>query len=105
MYNTYQKELQQINERLAATINAYAAAYNAGPITNETAKKLTDEAAAIDDAEARLKTASSARFFATLPATKAARCIQIEIMFAGGHSLRARLEHPLGPIRLGAAPK
>ncbi len=78
VYDAYQRDLQQINQRLAATIGAYAAAYNAGPITNEMAKKLSDEAAAIDDAEAKLKTASSAKIFAALPATKAARYIQIE---------------------------
>src|SRR5688572_1192183 len=50
VYDAYQKDLQQINQRLAATIEAYAAAYNAGPITNEVAKKLSDEAAAVDDA-------------------------------------------------------
>jgi hypothetical protein len=61
VYDAYQKDLQQINQRLAATIEAYATAYNAGPITNETAKKLSDETAAIDDAEAKLKTASSPR--------------------------------------------
>ena len=49
-----------------------------GPITNEMAKKLSDEAAAIDDAEAKLKTASSSKIFAALPATKAADTSQIK---------------------------
>ena len=78
VYDAYQKDLQQINQRLTATILAYADAYNKGPVTNETAKKLLDEALAIDDAEAKLKSASVPKILAVLPATKAARYIQIE---------------------------
>jgi hypothetical protein len=78
VYDAYQKDLQQINQRLAAVIQAYAAAYNKGPVTNETAKKLLDEALAIDEAEAKLKSASVPKVLATLPAMKAARYIQIE---------------------------
>ena len=78
VYDAYQKDLQQINQRLAAAIKAYADAYNKGPVTNETAKKLLDEASAIDDAEAKLKSASVPKVLAVLPATKAARYIQIE---------------------------
>ena len=78
VYDAYQKDLQQINERLTATIKAYAAAYNKGPVTNEVAKKLLDEALAIDDAEAKLKSAAVPKILAALPATKAARYIQIE---------------------------
>ena len=78
VYDAYQKDLQQINQRLAAAIQAYADAYNKGPITNETAKKLLDEALAIDDAESKAKSASVPKILAALPATKAARYIQIE---------------------------
>ena len=78
VYDAYQKDLQQINQRLTATILAYADAYNKGPVANETAKKLLDEALAIDDAEAKLKTSTAAKVMAVLPATKAARYIQIE---------------------------
>jgi hypothetical protein len=63
---------------LTATIQAYASAYNKGPVTNETAKKLLDESFAIDDAEANLKSASVPKIIAVLPAVKAARYIQIE---------------------------
>ncbi len=78
VYDAYQKDLQQINERLAATILAYADAYNKGPIANETSKKLLDEAVATDDAEARLRSALVPKVLAVLPATKAARYVQIE---------------------------
>ena len=78
VYDAYQRDLQPINQRLAATILAYAEAYNQGPLTNETAKKLLDESLAIDAAEERLKTAIVPKILAVLPATKAARYIQIE---------------------------
>jgi hypothetical protein len=78
VYEGYQKDLQQINQRLTAAIRAYADAYNKGPVTNETAKKLLDESLAIDEAEAKLKSAATPKILAALPATKAARYIQIE---------------------------
>ena len=78
VYETYQKDLEQINQRLATVVKAYADAYTKGPVTNDTAKKLLDEAVAIDEAEAKLKTTSVPKILAALPATKAARYIQIE---------------------------
>ncbi len=89
VYDAYQKDLQQINQRLAAAIGAYAAAYNKGPVTDEAAKKLLDEALAIDEAEAKLKSAAVPKILAALPATKAARYIQIE------NKIRAALRYEL----------
>ena len=40
VYEAYQKDLQQINERLATAILRYADAYDHGPVTNEKAKEL-----------------------------------------------------------------
>jgi len=78
VYDAYQKDLQQINQRMAAGILAYADAYNKGPVTNDTAKKLLDEFLAIEAAEGTLKSALVPKIMAALPATKAARYIQIE---------------------------
>ena len=78
VYDAYQKDLQAINQRLTKAILAYADAYNKGPVTNEAAKKLLDESLAIEEAEAKLKSASVPKILAVLPATKAARYIQIE---------------------------
>jgi hypothetical protein len=78
VYDAYQKDLQQINQRMTTMIMAYAEAYNKGPVTNEVAKKLLDEAVAVDDAEAKLKSSLVPKVLATLPAAKAARYIQIE---------------------------
>ena len=78
VYDAYQKDLQQINQRLTAVILAYADAYNKGPVTNDVAKKLLDEALTIDQAEAKLKSTYVPKVLAVLAATKAARYIQIE---------------------------
>jgi hypothetical protein len=78
VYDAYQKELQQINERLKAVILAYADAYNKGPVTDATAKKLIEDASAVDDAEATLRRTALPKILAVLPAAKAARYVQIE---------------------------
>ena len=89
VYDAYQKEMQQINERLAAVILAYADAYKKGPVTDATAKKLIEDASAVDDAEATLKRTSLPKILAVLPATKAARYVQIE------NKIRAALRYEL----------
>jgi hypothetical protein len=89
VYDAYQKDLTAINQRLAATIKAYAEAYNKGPVTDETAKKLLDEYMAIEDSEAKLKIATTPKVLAVLPAAKAARYIQIE------NKIRAEIRYEL----------
>ncbi len=78
VYDAYQADLQQLNQRIGAVVTAYANAYNKGPVANDVAKKLLDEALAVDDAEAKLKASYAPKVIAALPATKAARYIQIE---------------------------
>ena len=78
VYDAYQKDLQQINERMAATILEYARVYNKGAVTAEAAKKLLDEAVAIDEAEAKMRSQAVPKILAVLPAIKAARYIQME---------------------------
>jgi hypothetical protein len=78
VYDAYQKDLQQINEQLAAVVLAYADAYNKGPVTDAAAKPLIEQAVAVDEAEAKLKRSSLPKILAVLPAAKAARYLQIE---------------------------
>jgi hypothetical protein len=89
VYDAYQKDLQQINKRLAAVVLAYADAYNKGPVGNDVAKKLLDEAVAVDEAEVKLKVSYIPKILATLPATKAARYVQIE------NKIRAAIRYEL----------
>jgi hypothetical protein len=80
LYDAYQKDLQQINERLGKAIAAYAEAYNQGKgsISNDTAKKLLNEAISIDEQEVKLKRAYAEQIGKVLSAAKTARYIQIE---------------------------
>jgi hypothetical protein len=78
IYDQYQIDLNAINERLGKAIVVYARAYTAGPIADETAKTLLDEAIAIDEAEVKLRKDYAAKLTAAIPAAKAARYVQIE---------------------------
>ena len=80
LYDGYQKELGQINQRLVTTIKAYADAFNAGKgeISNDQAKKILDDALAVEEAEVKLRQSYAAKLGKALPATKVARYLQIE---------------------------
>jgi len=55
VYEAYQKDLAGINKRLFGAIKNYADAYNKGPVSDETAKKLLNQALAVEEAEVTLK--------------------------------------------------
>ena len=79
IYDAYQKDLEGINQRIAKLIESYADAYNKNTLNNDTAKKLTDEAIAIEGAEVDLRKNYAGRLGkAGVPATTAARYLQIE---------------------------
>jgi hypothetical protein len=80
LYDAYQKELHQLNDRLGKTVAAYAEAYNEGKgtIKEEQAQKLLSDALAIDEADVALKRSYAEKIGKVLPATKTARYIQIE---------------------------
>ena len=80
LYDGYQKELEQINQRLITTIKGYADAYNAGKgeISDDQAKKLLGEALAVEESEVKLRQSYAAKLGKALPATKVARYLQIE---------------------------
>jgi len=89
IYDQYQNELKVINDRLASAILAYADAYNAGPVSDSTAKRLLDEAIAIDESEVRLRREYAAKLTRAIPAAKAARYMQIE------NKIRAAIRYEL----------
>jgi hypothetical protein len=80
LYDGYQKELEQINQRLITTIKGYADAYNAGKgeISDDQAKKLLAEALAIEGSEVKLRQLYAAKLGKVLPGTKVVRYLQIE---------------------------
>jgi len=89
IYESYQKDLQTLNERLGKTILAYADAYNKKSLTDAQAKQLTNEALAIDQDEAALRKAYAGKLDRVIPARKAARYLQIE------NKIRAAIRYDL----------
>jgi hypothetical protein len=78
VYQSYQKDLAAINERLVATVSGYADAYNKGPIPDATATKLTDQYLQIEQDEVNLKKAYAKKLSGVIPPAKIARYLQIE---------------------------
>jgi len=78
LYDAYQKDLEQVNQRLGNVIKEYADAYNKGPIPGNMATKLLNDALAADEAELKLKRSYADKMGKVLTPTKVARYIQIE---------------------------
>jgi len=78
IYEDYQKELQKINERLGKLLESYATDYKNKTMTDDKAKKLTDEYLSIQQAEVKLQSSYVPKLNKALPATKVARYLQIE---------------------------
>jgi hypothetical protein len=78
VYDAYQADLQKINARLLGTIKRYADAYNKGAVPDGTAKKLINEAIAVEEAEVKLKRGYLPKLEKVLPGAKVARYLQIE---------------------------
>jgi hypothetical protein len=78
LYDAYQKDLEQVNQQLGKTIMEYADSYKRGPVPNDKAKKLLNEALSVEEQEVQLKRSYAEKLRQALPATKAARYMQIE---------------------------
>lgn len=78
IYKAYQKDLNKITERLNKAISTYAVVYHKGALSNETAKKLLDEAIDIELEEVKLKQTYVPKLDKVLPSTKVALYIQME---------------------------
>ena len=78
IYDAYQKDLEQVNQKLGQTIKDYADAFNKGSVSDGTAKKLLNDALSVEEQETKLKRSYAEKFEKVLPFTKVARYIQIE---------------------------
>ena len=78
VYEEYQKDLQKINRRIAVLLESYAEDFRGKSLTDDKAKKLIDEALAIEQAEANLKGTYAPKLSKVLPVRKVARYLQIE---------------------------
>jgi CHASE3 domain sensor protein len=78
IYEQYQKDLQKINQRIAKLLESYADDNRKKSLTDDKAKKLIDEAMAIEQAEVNLKSTYAPKLGKALPVIKVARYLQIE---------------------------
>jgi hypothetical protein len=78
IYDAYQKDLEQLNQKLGQTIKDYAEAFNKGPIQDNTAKKLLNEALSLEEQETKLKRTYAEKLEKVVPYSKVARYLQIE---------------------------
>ena len=78
IYDEYQKELQKINQRMGKVLESYADDNRRKSLTDDKAKKLIDEAVAIEQAEANIKSTFAPKLSKVLPVKKVARYLQIE---------------------------
>ena len=78
IYDQYQKELQKINRRMVNVLDSYAADFKSKSLTDDKAKKLIDEANAIEQAEVNLKSTFAPKLAKALPTIKVVRYLQIE---------------------------
>jgi len=78
IYEQYQKDLQKINQRMASLLDSYVDDFRKKSLTDDKAKKLINEAVAIDKAEADLKSTYAPKLSKVLPTRKVLRYLQIE---------------------------
>jgi Spy/CpxP family protein refolding chaperone len=80
LYESYQKELGDLNHKLGKLINEYAEAYNKnkGTVSEDLAKNLINEALKTEGAEVKMRRAYAEELIKVLPATKVARYLQME---------------------------
>jgi hypothetical protein len=97
IYDAYQADLGNLNNRLGQLIKRYAEAYNSKAMTDATAKSLLDEALAIERAEVTLRESYVPKLSAALPVTKVARYLQIENKIRAVIKYELASEIPLVP--------
>jgi hypothetical protein len=78
VYDQYQKDLEAIDRRIARLIESYAKDYRANTLTDEKARKLTDELVAIQIADAELLASYVPKLSKVLSPKKVALYMQIE---------------------------
>ena len=78
LYDSYQMDLNQVNQQLGQTIKEYAGAFNKGSIPDNKAKKLLNDVLSMEEQENKLKRTYAQKLEKVLPYNKVARYMQIE---------------------------
>ena len=89
VYEQYQQELANFNQRIGKLIESYAAAYRTNSMTDAAAKKIIADFVAIEKGEAAVKEFFVPKLSQVLPPKKVARYFQIE------NKIRAALKYEL----------
>jgi hypothetical protein len=89
VYEEYQLQLENFNQRIGKLIENYAAAYRTNSMTDEAAKKIIADFVAIEKGEAAVKAFFVPKLSQVLPPKKVARYFQIE------NKIRAALKYEL----------
>lgn len=78
LYESYQVQLQEVNQEINSILGKYADAYNKGSVSNPLAKKLIEAVLKNEVTEVKIKIANYKAVELVLPAVKVARYLQIE---------------------------
>jgi hypothetical protein len=78
LYESYQKDLQKINQRIRDMASSYIAADARGPISDQLSKKLVSDSLEIERAELDAKKSILAKVAKVLPSYKVAKYAQME---------------------------
>lgn len=78
LYESYQKDLEAVNQQLGKTITEYAEAFNKGPLADDKAKKLMTDYLSVQEAEVKLQKTYADKLAGALSPSKTARYLQIE---------------------------
>jgi hypothetical protein len=95
IYEEYQKDLKDVNERLGKLILTYARSYSDNALTDEAANKMVAEALAIDRDEAAMRTKYAAKLAKVLPGKQVMRYLQIESKIRAAVRYQMAAELPL----------
>ena len=78
LYEAYQQDLQEIDQRLLALLQGYAADTRSNSLTDDKAKTLLDAWIAIENDDVKRRASYAPKVLKILPPKKAARYLQIE---------------------------
>ena len=78
IYDEYQTKLTTLNQNYGQIIDSYATAYNAGPITDQAAKNMIDDAMKLKSDRLKAMQDLKKKLTKALPPAKAMRYLQIE---------------------------
>ena len=97
VYEQYQQQLANFNQRIDKLIESYAAVYRTNSMTDEAAKNIIADFVAVEKGEAAMKAFFVPKLSQVLPPKKVARYLQIESKIRAALKYELAEEIPLVP--------